>query len=87
MAAGNSMSEKDMLADCLNSQKLISTNYNTFAGECTNANLRDAFLSILKEEHQIQSDIFTELQSHGWYQVKQATQQEVDELKTKFPKN
>ena len=72
------MSEKDILTDCLNSQKFISSNYNTFAGECTNTNLRDEFLCILKEEHQIQSDIFSELQSHGWYQVKQATQQEVD---------
>ena len=79
------MSEQDILSDCLNSQKHITNNYNMFAGECSNTNLRDDFLNILKEEHLIQSDIFTEMQSHGWYETKPASQQEVEALKTKFP--
>jgi spore coat protein CotF len=78
------MSEQDILKDFLSSQKFITETYNTWAGECVNTNLRDDFLCILKEEHDIQSDIFTEMQSHGWYPTKPAEQTELDTLRQKF---
>jgi spore coat protein CotF len=78
------MSEQDILKDFLSSQKFITETYNTWAGECVNTNLRDDFLCILKEEHDIQSDIFTEMQNHGWYQTKPAEQTELDTLRQKF---
>jgi len=78
------MCEKDIMQDLLSSQKHITGTYNIFAGECVNLNLRDEFLHILKEEHEIQSEIFTEMQNHGWYQVKPVPQQELDQLRQKF---
>ena len=78
------MAEKEILSDFLLSQKLISANYNTFAGECTNQQLRTEFLNILKEEHDIQSNIFTDLQSNGWYKTEPAEQQKIMQAKQKF---
>ncbi len=78
------LKEKEMLQDSLISQKLISGSYNTFAGECVNEQLRGAFLNILDEEHCIQADIFTQLQSNGWYQVEPADAQKVQKARQKF---
>ena len=58
--------------------------YNTWAGECVNGNLRDDFLCILKEEHEIQAELFSEMQSHGWYQTKPAEQQELNTLRQQY---
>lgn len=78
------LGEKEVLNDCLISQKQLTGSYNTFAGECTNIQLRDTFLNILKEEHCIQSDLFGDLQSHGWYQVQPAEQQKIEQARQKF---
>lgn len=76
--------EKEILSDFIISQKLISASYNTFAGECTNQQLRTAFLNILDEEHDIQACIFNDMQSKGWYKVEQADQNKVQQAKQKF---
>ena len=76
--------EKEMLQDSLISQKLITDSYNTFAGECVNEQLRGAFLNILNEEHCIQADMFTTMQTNGWYQVEPADMQKLQKAKQKF---
>ncbi len=78
------MREKELLNDLIASQKQITASYNTFAGECVNANLRNAFLNILGEEHQIQADIFSDMQANGWYQPEQAEQQKIQQTQQKL---
>ena len=78
------MQEKEMLNDLMASQKQISASYNTFAGECVNSNLRNAFLNILNEEHQIQADLFSDMQANGWYQPEQAEQQKIQQTQQKL---
>ena len=78
------MREKEMLNDLIASQKQITASYNTFAGECVNPNLRNAFLNILGEEHQIQADIFSDMQANGWYQPEQAEQQKIRQTHQKL---
>ena len=78
------MGEKEILQDCLSSKKFLTANYNTFAGECANEQLRSAFLNILDDEHRIQSDIFTEMNTNGWYPVTPADQQKLQQLRQKF---
>ena len=80
----NIMNEKEILQDSLISQKQISGSYNTFAGECVNPQLRNAMLNILDDEHKIQADLFSCLQSHGWYKVEPAEQQKVQQARQKF---
>lgn len=82
--AGTIMGEKEMLVDSLISQKLLTSSYNTYAGECVNEQLRGAFLNILDDEHRIQADIFCNLQSHGWYKTEPAEQQKVQQTKQKY---
>ena len=81
----NIMDEKQILQDSLISQKLISDSYNTYAGECTSQQLRSTMLNILDVEHKIQADLFSCMQSHGWYQVEPAPQQKIQQARQKFP--
>ena len=78
------MGDKEILGDALATQKQITSSYNTFAGECQCRELRDSFLNILKEEHTIQSDLFDEASSRGWYPVKMAPVTEISAAKQKF---
>ena len=77
-------SDKDRLTDALASQKFITDNYNTSANESASPQLRGVFMGLLQEEHDIQSEIFMEMQKRGWYQVAPAEQQKIDQAKTKF---
>jgi spore coat protein CotF len=78
------MGDKELLQDSLLSEKLMTGSYNTFAGECVNDQLRGAFLNILDDTHRIQADVFSDMQSRGWYQVEQADQQKVQNTRQKY---
>ena len=82
--ASTTFSDKDRLQDALASQKFITEVYNTFTSESVTPEVRGVFMSILKEEHDIQNEIFTEMQKRGWYQVQPAEQQKVQQTKAKF---
>ena len=79
-------SDKDRLQDALSSQKFITEGYNTFSNECATPEVRNVFLNLLNEEHTIQSEVFTEMHSRGWYQPEAAQQQKISQVKTKFGK-
>lgn len=78
------MTEKDILTDCLSSQKFTAASYNNYAGECANEQLRNTFLNILDDEHRIQADIFTDMSSHGWYPTQPADQQKIQQARQEF---
>ena len=78
------LGDKEMLSDLLSSQKHITSSYNTKAGECMCVNLRDTFLNLLREEHSIQSDLFNESHSRGWYPTTPAEQPKIDQAKQKY---
>ncbi len=82
----NLYDDKEVLGDCLNSQKQITASYNTYAGECVNTRLRSAFLNILDEEHCIQADIYADMNSRGWYLPEQAEQQKIKQTRDKLTK-
>lgn len=76
--------DREIMDDVLTSQKHITGVYNTFSNECVNENLQADMLSILKEEHNMQFDVFCDMQKRGWYSPAAAEQQKVTEAKTKF---
>ena len=76
--------DKEMLNAALISQKMLTDDYNTIANECATPGIRNEFLSILSEEHQIQADVFDEMSKRGWYQVPPAEQTKIDQAKQKF---
>ena len=78
------LTEQHILQDSLMSQKQMTGSYNTYAGECVSEQLRCAMLNILDDEHKIQADIFSSMQSKGWYQVEQAEQQKIQQARQKL---
>lgn len=81
---GSSLPERDLMNDVLSSQKFMSDTYNTFTNECATPNVRDGFMSILSEEHQIQSEVFDLMKQRGWYQTPAADQQKVSQAKQQY---
>ena len=79
------MHDKEYLGDSLASQKMITANYNNFANECASPTIREGLLCILKEEHDIQAELFTEMQKRGWYQVQPADAQQLHNTIQKYP--
>ena len=84
MNTNNSFTDKEIMDDVLSSQKHITGVYNTFTNECVNQQLQSDMLNILKEEHNIQFTVFSELQKRGWYSPAAAEAQKISETKTKF---
>ena len=82
--SSNTLGDKEMLQDSLLSQKLMTANYNTWVGECVNEQLKGAMMNILDDEHRIQSDIFCNMQSNGWYQTEPADQNKIQQTRQKF---
>ncbi len=76
--------DKEMLTDALSSQKFITDGYNSFANECATPSVRTELMNILNEEHQIQQEIFMEMQKRGWYQTEQADQNKISQAKQKY---
>lgn len=76
--------DKDILTDALSSQKFVTGGYNTSVNECATPALRNDFLNILNEEHQMQSEIFTEMQTRGWYPTEAADQNKINQVKQKY---
>ena len=78
------MDDQQILTDMLTSQKQISGAYNTFGSECEHETLKCDFLNILRDEHNMQSGVFSQMQQHGWYQTTAAQQSKISEAKTKY---
>ena len=76
--------DKEIMNDVLSNQKHITGIYNTFSNECVCETLRNDMLTILREEHNIQADVFNEMQKRGWYAPPQADTTAVNQVKTKF---
>ncbi len=77
-------SDREMMDDALSSQKFITDGYNTLANECATPALLAEFMNLLDEEHQIQHDVFAEMQKRGWYTTEPADQNKVNQAKQKF---
>lgn len=78
------LSDREIMDDVLTSQKHITGVYNTFSNECVNQQLQADMMSILKEEHNMQFDVFSDMKKRGWYSPAAAEQQKVTEAKSKF---
>ncbi|MBE5817886.1 MAG: spore coat protein [Clostridiales bacterium] len=77
-------SDKEKIADALMTQKFVTGNYNSFANECAHPEVKRLALELLSDEHAIQHEIFTEMQNHGWYEVKAATEAAIQQAKTQL---
>ena len=79
-----SFGDREMMNDILSSQKHLTDTYNSFANECSSPAVLSELMNILNEEHQMQHEVFDEMQQRGWYQTEPAPQQKIDQCKQKF---
>lgn len=78
------MTDQEFLTDLLMGEKKMTANYDTYASECVNTQLRDQFLQILNQNHKTQTELFNMAKAKGWYQVEQAPANKVDTAYQKF---
>ena len=52
------MNDQERITDLILTEKKMSANYDTFASECVNVQLRDEFLKLLNQGHQTQTKLF-----------------------------
>lgn len=76
--------DKEILTDALQSEKFLTSGYNTSSIESATPAIRSEFVNILTDEHQIQNEIFTEMQNRGWYPVEAAEQVKINQAKQKY---
>lgn len=76
--------DKDRLTDNLITQKYLAGGYNHASLEAANNQLLDAFAGILRDEHQIQHEIFLEMNNRGWYQPKAANMNDLSQHLNKW---
>jgi spore coat protein CotF len=76
--------EKEILGDALSSQKATTALFNTSANECVHEDVRQTLLNILKEEHEIQQDVFNMMHAEGYYPTPDADTKKVQQLKQQY---
>lgn len=76
--------EKEILGDALSSQKATTALFNTSANECVHEDVRQTLLNILKEEHEIQQDVFHMMHEEGLYPTPAADEKKVQQLKQQY---
>lgn len=76
--------DREIMEDLLASQKQITAEYNRAANECASSGLQGEFMTLLGEEHQIQMELFQEMQKRGWYPTEAAPQEKVRQARERF---
>lgn len=77
-------SEKDLLNDLLNQEKQMVTSYATYLTEASCHNLRKLLSNQLSQTSHDQYQVFEQMREKGYYQGKDASDQEVQQVKSNF---
>ena len=76
--------EKEVLSDALSAQKACTELFNKASNECVHESVRETFLDILEEEHEIQQDVFCMMHEKGMYPTPEADEKKVQQLKQQY---
>jgi spore coat protein F len=71
------MTEQELLNDLLEQEKQLVKNYATFITETSCPNMRQILIDQFNKTCQSQYDVFDQMKQKGFYQVKDAPDQEV----------
>ena len=82
--AKQNFGDREMMDDMLASQKEIAGSYNQAASDCAHNALKSELMTILGEEHQIETELFTEMEKRGWQTVEAADEKKVCRAKDHF---
>ena len=78
------LSEQDLLNDLLNQEKQLMSSYATFIQEASCENLRRILTNQFNQISQDQYQVFDHMRQKGYYQTKDASDQEVQQVKDNF---
>lgn len=78
---GFSMSDQDMLGDILSTEKMLMEGCNMSITESSCQNMRQVFHNIYQQTALDQYQAFDHMRTRGWYQTKDAPDQEVQQAK------
>lgn len=78
------LSEQDLLNDLLNQEKQMVTSYAAYLTESSCHNLRKLLSSQLSQTSHDQYQVFEQMRDKGYYQGKDASDQEVQQVKSNF---
>lgn len=85
MATNNaSMQEKDMMLDLLSSAKALADGYCIQTQEASCVQLRHMMMENWSQTMNDQYTIFDAMRTRGWYEVKEAPAQEIQQAKQTF---
>lgn len=80
----NSWSASEILEEAISTEKHLTALYNNAANEAKGDKVRQDFLNILMDEHQLKQDIFSVMLRRGLYQPQQAEAQDIASTQQKF---
>lgn len=78
------MGEKEHMQDLLSYEKFLCGNYCAFLSEAATPEVLRCLQQILTETHNMQQQLFQEMNSRGFYPVTKAEDQKVAQAKQKF---
>lgn len=80
----SSFGDQQIAGDVLTSQKYTTELYNKFALEAKKQELRNDFLKILNQEHEIQVEMFELMEEKGWYPIEMAEDKKIEDAINTF---
>jgi spore coat protein CotF len=83
---GTQLSDRDILQVVLTETKHLSESLNTYILEANNEQLRRDYMTALGDIYSQQKQIFDLMQQKGYYNVKNASPQDLQQAQTKFSK-
>ena len=81
---GPDMNPRDFLNDILSTEKYLTDSLNTFTYETSHQGLYDDVKSILNETHDCARNIFEIMFQEGFYKLKGAERQEIQQTQQQF---
>lgn len=76
--------DKQILTDVLTHQKFMTGHYSSYLCESCSPEVRQAFSQLLSEEHNIEFEIWQEMNRLGYYPVPKAEENKVTAAKDQF---
>lgn len=83
---GAMVTEENLLNLVLNETKLMASSLNTYILEASNEQMRWDYMTVLGDVYSQQKQIFDCMEQKGYYQIPNATPEEILQTKQKFQK-
>jgi spore coat protein CotF len=81
---GQQFTDRDILQVCLNESKYLASSLNTYIQEATSEQLRRDYMTVLGDIYSQEKQVFDYMQQKGYYNVKNATPQDISQAQNKF---